>query len=71
MSIFNTGEEVICVEGFEGYLVKGKHYIVLGQGKFCNCCIDVGIGNFCFEWRFRRPIVIEDETEDEGVIHVF
>ena len=59
MSMFANGEEVICIDtsnGADAILKKGKTYIVLGQGAYCKCCIDVGVGWFCFETRFRRPI---------------
>lgn len=60
MSRFATGEEIICIDvsnGAEGWLRKGKTYIVLGQGQFCACCVDVGVGAYCFQDRFRRPII--------------
>jgi hypothetical protein len=59
MAAFDIGEEVICVDAKDamGLLVEGKTYIVLERGVFCNCCIGVGVGPFCYESRFRRPVV--------------
>lgn len=72
MSIFNKGEEIICVNAMDsfGILKKGKTYIVLGHCQN-SCCADVGVGPFYwFEGRFRRPIVEEDKIVNVGKVDV-
>lgn len=68
MSIFNKGEEIICVDATNSYgcLTKGKTYIALDH-CCSNCCVDVGAGpHFWRVERFRRP-ECDEITTGHGV----